>query len=267
VSGPPQYELSPPPPQEYGLPVSSPPEYVPPVSAPPQEYAPNLIFQPQTTADDALESSHQGWTIAAGFLALLVVLVLMGGFAYLVAREKSKSSTATQGPTRDTATISAAPSSAGPSSAAPVHPTGEATSATVVGLVRIDTSLADDPAAQGIARVLDRYFRGINQRNLTSAYGTLSPAYQAKFPFSEWSRGLGSSKDERIVVLSLTNDGAVRTAAVTFRSRQASGQGPQARPAETCTDWSLDFTLVAGSGDLPYLIDGSKSTTPSRPCS
>jgi hypothetical protein len=53
---------------------------------------------------------------------------------------------------------------------------------------------------------------------------------------------------------------------VTFTSRQDPGQGPAARPQETCTLWSLDYRMDRKNG--LWLIDATRphEGTGNAPC-
>jgi hypothetical protein len=75
-----------------------------------------------------------------------------------------------------------------------------------------------------------------------------------------------STRDEKIKVRGVTQSAGQVTVWLTFSSRQEAGRGPKVRPQETCTDWSLDYTLRPSAG--LWLIAGTTphSGTGNAPC-
>jgi hypothetical protein len=151
-----------------------------------------------------------------------------------------------------------------PTYATEIPLTADATSS---GLVGIDPSVTD-PRAPGVAAVLDTYFNGINDKDYDAVAGVLDPegVIDPGNPshMDALAEGTRSTHDSDIVLNSLTGARADRLkAGVDFRSEQASGDGPLRAPEETCTRWSLVYTITVRS-DGAYLIRGGKGS--SVPC-
>jgi hypothetical protein len=157
----------------------------------------------------------------------------------------------------------------GDTTTAPTYPT-ESPSATDTasgGLVSIDSTVTD-PRAPGVADVLATYFDGINRKDYDAVAGVLDPAgaIDPSKPshMESLAEGTRSTHDSDIVLGSLTDAKVGRLkAGVNFRSEQAPGDGPLRAPEETCTRWSLVYTITV-TPDGTYLIRGGKGS--SVPC-
>jgi hypothetical protein len=129
------------------------------------------------------------------------------------------------------------------------------------------SQVASDPSSVEVARTLGTYFDGVDNRQLEQAYAVYTPAWRARIPFAEWADGVSTTDHSNISVTSITAaaDGSYAVD-VLFTSTQAPEKG--ARPGETCTDWSLRYTLERGSStELPFLIASAKKTGfGSKPC-
>jgi hypothetical protein len=141
---------------------------------------------------------------------------------------------------------------------------------TSVGVVTIDPPAAADPRAVAVATMLDRYFTGINDRDIGSALsafdpaGVVNPGDQSEV--DAFARAVSTTTDSAIHLLGLGPDtsgsGALR-ADVTFQSNQAAGHGPKPNPNETCTSWSVAYVLTEPAS-ADYLI--LSSTADHSPC-
>jgi hypothetical protein len=140
------------------------------------------------------------------------------------------------------------------------------TPVTSVGLVTADPGVAGDPRAPAVASMLNGYFTAVNNRDFPSALslydpaGVVNPTNPAQA--NAFARALSTTTDSQVRLLGITTDtsgrGAVQ-AAVTLRSRQDPGFGPRPNTNETCTDWTLTYTLTQRDSD-GYLILSSTGT-------
>ena len=117
-----------------------------------------------------------------------------------------------------------------------------------------------DPDATAVATTLAAYFGGIDSRNYQDAWDTYTSGEQATSAYGSWAHSESTSQDNQVMVQSIQDDGGGNLEAdVSFQSHQAGQYGPN--PGETCTDWTLDYHLVATTGatsgpvQLSYLID------------
>ena len=133
-----------------------------------------------------------------------------------------------------------------PTSTAAPPPTQVNIQGVTIGISAVNT----DPDAMDVAATLAAYFGGIDARNYKQAWDTYTSALQAAFPFQKFSSGERTSQDTQIVVHSIQHDSnGDLDAQVGFQSHQAGHYG--INPGETCTNWSLDYYLVASPGAQP----------------
>ncbi|PZS22314.1 MAG: hypothetical protein DLM54_03150 [Acidimicrobiales bacterium] len=128
--------------------------------------------------------------------------------------------------------------------------------------------MSSDPATTQVADTLGMYFGGIDASDFARAFAALTPASRASVPYPRFVSGVQTSQDTQVVIQSITTnaDGSL-DATVTFVSNQDPSHGPS--PGETCTDWSLDYTLAPNSSGHPaYLIAADRPTSGSghTPC-
>lgn len=115
-------------------------------------------------------------------------------------------------------------------------------------------------AAQAFG-TLRLYFASINQGD----YSTALAQFVKPIPLKAFSAGVESSQDDNFAVESVKRSNGKVVVWLTFTSRQQAGHGPAARPKETCTDWSLDYTMAPHNG--LWLIESTRGHgTVSRPC-
>ncbi len=129
------------------------------------------------------------------------------------------------------------------------------------------SGVVDNPDSADMARSLSVYFDGVDNKDFSQAYAAYTPEWQARVPFSQWAEGVSTTDHSNISLVSISYAAdATPTVEVLFRSTQAADKGP--RPGETCTDWSIAYTLERrGSGAAPFLIaGGKKSGFGSQPC-
>jgi hypothetical protein len=110
------------------------------------------------------------------------------------------------------------------------------------------------------------YFGGINDKNYDEVGSVLDPAGSVDptdtAEMDALARGTRSTTDSDVVLTSVGDaSGGLLTAEVTFVSHQDAGDGPRGRSAETCTHWTIRYTV---SDEGAYRIRKSKAA--SRPC-
>ncbi len=99
---------------------------------------------------------------------------------------------------------------------------------------------------------LSVYFRAVNGGDFPTALAQLThPGSLESF-----SADVASSSDTQVDYQSVRTEGSALVVWVTFTSHQDPGKGPADRPQETCTDWSLDYTMVPKNG--LWLIDATR---------
>ena len=124
--------------------------------------------------------------------------------------------------------------------------------------VTIDISAVNtDPDASAVASTLAAYFGGIDAGDYRQAWDAYSASFHGSNTYQSFANGDSTTQDSQIVVQSIQDDsgGNVNTD-VSFQSHQAGQYGPN--PGETCTNWSLDYTLVpaGGSNTSPSFLIG-----------
>jgi hypothetical protein len=131
--------------------------------------------------------------------------------------------------------------------------------------VAIAPDITDDRADEVVA-MLDVYFNGINAKDYPAVGTVLDPDGTTdpddEDDMQELADGTRSTRDSHVTLTSLDDAGhGLLSAEVTFRSNQKAGEGPHGRPAETCTEWDIVYTL---SHDDAYRI--RQSDAESEPC-
>ena len=107
------------------------------------------------------------------------------------------------------------------------------------------------------------YFNSINQGD----YPTGLAQFVKPLPLDVFVDGVETSFDTNFTIKRVTRAAAGNRIDVqlTFTSVQRAGEGPAARPQETCTDWSLNYVMRPANG--LWLIDQVLATgTASAPC-
>jgi hypothetical protein len=144
------------------------------------------------------------------------------------------------------AVSSPAPSAVSSSPSPSPPPTQVNIQGVTIGISAVNT----DPDAMDVAATLAAYFGGIDARNYEQAWDTYTSALQAVVSFQRFSSELRTSEDTQIVVLGIRHDSnGDLDVQVGFQSHQAGQYGPD--PGQTCTNWSLDYHLVASPGAQP----------------
>jgi hypothetical protein len=144
-------------------------------------------------------------------------------------------------------------------------PTPTPSPTTSVGAVQIDSSVVDDPRAAQVATLFNDYFTAITAKNFDAVFALYDPAGdlntndQSQRDALEKADSTSSDDDGTLTALSPSGTDPVTTANVTFRSRQQAGYGPGNNPDQTCTMWSLTYTLSYTS-DGRYLIKSATGT-------
>jgi hypothetical protein len=109
---------------------------------------------------------------------------------------------------------------------------------------------------------LSVYFQAINGGDFPTALAQLTrPGSLESF-----SADVASSYDKPVHYQTIRTEGSALIVWVTFTSHQDPGKGPVDRPQETCTNWSLDYTMAPKNG--LWLIDATRphDGTGNTPC-
>ena len=203
----------------------------------------------------------------AALAAALAVVLIGGGITALSVYEHHEQSVATTSSVGSGVGAADTESPVDPDGAPAPDTTIPATSASpspspTVGIVTIDSSIVGDPRAQQVATMFDLYFSGIDDQDYTQAFDQLDP--DVRGDEQSFQTGVDTSSDTEVMLNSLSPDGPdpATTADVTFQSTQDAADGP-GDSQETCTVWSLTYTLSYDSGGGDYLIASSSGTSTS----
>jgi hypothetical protein len=162
--------------------------------------------------------------------------------------------TGSQGTTgsRGTAGSSSRGGSSSTSSAPPM------TSATSIDLTTVHVpAYAASPTANAVAHTLDAYFTGINSGDYSTAWSQLGSNLQAKNPLSQFEANTSGTIDHDVTVTGVDGSPANATATVTFTSSQPGDKGVNA--GETCTNWSIAYSMRPGNGAGGWIISDTPS--------
>lgn len=200
-----------------------------------------------------------------GIGAGVAVLLVLGGFGTLAAQQFAEADPPPE-PTVVVTTTDPAVTTATTTPATP--PTEPATEepdpvASQVGIVQISSPVPD---AERVATMFDAYFTAINAKDYEAVLALYDP--NGVLDTTDGSKAqqfvddISTTQDDQVVLGDVSSNGGTVSADLTFRSRQAAGKGPRASPNQTCTIWSLRYTITDDAGDL--LI--KKSTGGYQPC-
>ena len=131
------------------------------------------------------------------------------------------------------------------------------TTAPATGAVAIAPGITH-PATSDVARVLDAYVTGINERRYSDAFALLSPDNPtAKRGVQAWIDAESSTRirDARLRSVSDGPTGSVN-AEMTFTSTQSAELGPN---GQTCTLWDLVYTMVGPGPDWRIRLADTRS--------
>ena len=239
--------------------IPAPPPATPPVSRPAE---PRVLPTTVATVGAPPAKVRSFGRTAAGLVA---GLMLAGGGAYLITENltggsgSDGSGSSHSGPGDPGGATAAAPTTKADNATfttgpPPTRAPATATSPIHVGLVTVSRPSA---LANRAATMLDTYFSGINHHTPDQALAVFDPA--GTFDPSDagqadhFRHDVSTTRDDEIVLGTVTADGDVVTARVRFRSRQAAGFGPAGNPGQTCTRWSITYTLSDTGRELRIL--------------
>jgi hypothetical protein len=253
-------ETSTPPPRRVR--VAPPP---PPIEPDPIEPGPIEPGPIEPGPADMPPGRHRTWAIV---LAAVLVAGLIVGAVFVVPRLLHSDRTPVASGTPTAGVPSAEPTSAEPTSADPT-PTDEPSPSPTetTGLVSVDPGVTDGRASD-VAAMFDTYFTGVNEKDYDAVGTVLDPAGSIDpgnaGEMAGLARGTKTTQDSDITLTAMSDSGGDRLLAqLTFQSEQAAGDGPKGRSSETCTRWSIGYT-VSGATTGSYRIVKSKAS--SRPC-
>jgi hypothetical protein len=144
-----------------------------------------------------------------------------------------------------------------PQCAAPAGPSGASPP--------VSTPPANNALTTAVLKTFDSYFQAINSGNYEQARLRQAPGRRPSA--TKWAAALSTSYDFNAELHSVTPTSAGGASAwVTFTSLQAANRGP--RPGETCTNWSIDYSLVPADDGLMWIdrAAGHGGGPVSQPC-
>lgn len=231
---------------------AAPPMYGPPPGLPP---APAVGPSPA-----APRRTRRAW-VWIPVLAAVVVLAVVAGIAGVLRLSRTGGTIA--GPTAGpTATVTPVVPTAVTASPTPSPSPSPSPSPTVAGIVDYG-AVAADPRAADVARMFDTYFSNINGHNYDAALAVYDPAGAVNpgdpAQRNAFAHDVSTSQDSdiRLAALGTGTAPAALTAQVTFRSNQAAGYGPASNPNETCTIWTLTYSLTQPAPGTYRILRGS----------
>ncbi|WP_203759301.1 hypothetical protein [Actinoplanes octamycinicus] len=215
-------------------PRAAPPRATPP-SAPPRI---GITPPPVVTAP---RRSSQGPTFA---LVAVLLAAVVGTIVVTTRDGDAEESPGATGTTYDT------PATSDPATESTTAETTTAATAGPAGLVAIDQP---GDLADRVATMFETYFAGINAKDPDAALsvvepkGRMNPADPAVV--AKFGADIRTTRDDEIELGAVTDNGGTVTAELSFRSRQAAGYGPADDPDQTCTRWTMVYTLAdSGAG-------------------
>jgi hypothetical protein len=116
----------------------------------------------------------------------------------------------------------------------------------------VGTTPQGDQLTALVSRTFSSYFSAINAGDYETARLRQIPA--RRLASGTWASAMSTTFDFDTMLRRVTPTGRGALAWVTFTSLQAPGKGP--RPGESCTRWSIDYTLVPADDGLLW-IDGA----------
>ena len=105
------------------------------------------------------------------------------------------------------------------------------------------------------AVTLDLYFTSINNADYATALAQFADSGDSEL--KEFIADMSTTKDSEIAYQEVRSSGEEPIIWATFISEQATGDGPEERPEETCTRWSVDYRFTRHNG--LWLIDRSEA--------
>jgi hypothetical protein len=119
------------------------------------------------------------------------------------------------------------------------------------GLVAIDHPAA---RAEEVAIMFETYFGGINARDPARALSVVAPTEHLDPSKPEdvaaFGRAIATTQDDDIRLGTVSDRGSTMTARLTFHSHQDPGYGPKDDPDQTCTAWTMLYTLTDDAGGV-----------------
>jgi len=91
---------------------------------------------------------------------------------------------------------------------------------------------------------LNIYFDAINNGDFPTAVAQLASSESP----TDFKARVASSSDDSFKVEAISLEGGAPVVWLSFKSKQAPGKGPAARPQETCTQWSQDYLFTKKNG-------------------
>jgi hypothetical protein len=195
-----------------------------------------------------------------GLTAAIVTAVVAVFIAIAVGAHSSQSSASGSG------TTASGDTGGGFQQSAPASPSPSPQPSNV-GIVALDSSITGDPRAQQVAAMFNTFFSAISRKDYATALAEYDPNGKVDpndpGQVTSFEQAVSTSNDSDVVLQSLSpsGPGPASSAQITFQSTQAAGYGPHGDENQTCTDWTLTYTLTYtdAGGYLIYSSDGSSA--------
>jgi hypothetical protein len=182
--------------------------------------------------------------------AFAVLLIAVAGVVFVIRRSSSHEPAQPPATPLSATSASTASRSPSPSASRSSEPPSPTPAPGRVGVVDASVVIAD-PKAVDIATMFDTYFSSINGHDYARALSVYDPAgiIQPGDPqqAQKFQHDVSTSTDTDVRLLSIGPGDGGRVAAqarVAFRSNQQPGFGPRGREGETCTLWSVTYSLT-----------------------
>ena len=104
------------------------------------------------------------------------------------------------------------------------------------------------------AGTLDLYFISINNADYATALAQFADGEDRDL--KEYRTAMSTTKDLDVKYQEVRSDNDSPVIWATFISEQAAGDGPEDRPEETCTRWSVDYSFTKKNG--LWLLDDTQ---------
>jgi len=167
------------------------------------------------------------------------------------------------------ASTAAAPTGGGGGTAepAPFDRGASPSPAVDLGVMKVAGAAAGHPEATNVATMLAGYYSAINNGD----YATLKAFYDPRGvvnpddarQWATFTQSMSTTVDSEVLLRGIATTANGVTADVVFISNQSPGFGPRGREQETCTRWTVSYTLSRGGAAGFRIV---RSTAQSLPC-
>jgi hypothetical protein len=179
-------------------------------------------------------------------LILLVVLAIKFGF--------NRSNDQSAGPTSPTGTVTTIDTTTTDPATTDTSPTTDPTTEPTAGPAGLVAISQPGELADNVAAMFETYFGGINAGDAARALSVVKPSKKMDpsnpSDVADFGRAIATTQDDDIRLGAVSDNGSTVSAELSFRSHQDPGYGPKGSTNETCTRWTMHYTLADGDGGL-----------------